>query len=370
MKRARVQNGSVVLNRRYGSWNFLWFEHGRRKSQVIGSVLEYPTRESARRAAEPLKRRYASPDVNIPNVRKLVELYEKEKMPLRHTTRRGYQSWLMNYVLPKWGDSSITQVRARGVELWLRHQPLSAKSKLHVRGLLKALWDYAMWSEVIPVQPNPMTLVAVDGATTSRVRKTTSLTGEQFHTLLEVLGGDVCWRTMLLVMVSFGLRISELLGLKWKDIDWLGKTIQVKRGVVKQIVDDVKSSYSARTMVVADDLLNVLKRWKQTTQFCDGEDWMFASPTKLGRQPLSYSYVWERLSDAAAEVGLPHISSHSFRHTYRTWLDSVGTPIGVQQKLMRHADIRTTMNIYGESFTEDMRSAHEKVVRLALAKTI
>jgi hypothetical protein len=40
--------------------------------------------------------------------------------------------------------------------------------------------------------------------------------------------------------------------------------------------------------------------------------------------------------------------------------------VGVQQKLMRHADIRTTMNIYGDAATADMRVAHEKVVRLAL----
>ena len=54
------------------------------------------------------------------------------------------------------------------------------------------------------------------------------------------------------------------------------------------------------------------------------------------------------------------------RHTYRTWLDSVGTPVGVQQKLMRHADIRTTMNIYGDVVTPDMREAHVKIVGLAL----
>ena len=44
------------------------------------------------------------------------------------------------------------------------------------------------------------------------------------------------------------------------------------------------------------------------------------------------------------------------------WLDAVGTPIAVQQKLMRHADIRTTMNIYGDVVTDQMREAHSKVV--------
>jgi integrase len=58
----------------------------------------------------------------------------------------------------------------------------------------------------------------------------------------------------------------------------------------------------------------------------------------------------------------------SFRHPSRMWPDSVGTPVGVQQKLMRHADIRTTMNIYGGGDSADMRNAHQKVVRLAIPR--
>jgi integrase len=47
---------------------------------------------------------------------------------------------------------------------------------------------------------------------------------EQFQKLLESIGNDPCWRTMLLIAVSFGLRISEVLGLKWKDVDWLARS--------------------------------------------------------------------------------------------------------------------------------------------------
>jgi integrase len=61
-----------------------------------------------------------------------------------------------------------------------------------------------------------------------------------------------------------------------------------------------------------------------------------------------------------------NVSTHSMRHTYRSWLDAVGTPVAVQQKLMRHADIRTTMNIYGDVVTDKMSVACGKVTRLAL----
>ena len=171
---------------------------------------------------------------------------------------------------------------------------------------------------------------------------------------------------MEVARASFGLRVSELLGLKWSDVDWLNKTIRIERGVVKQIVGDVKTDSSARSMVCADGLLELLKQWRQTTQFSAPDDWMFASTVKLGRLPLSYTHVWYELRDAATAAGLGHVSSHVFRHTHRTWLDSVGTPVWVQQRLMRHADIRTTMNLYGDALTEDMRQAHQRVVDLAL----
>ena len=55
-----------------------------------------------------------------------------------------------------------------------------------------------------------------------------------------------------------------------------------------------------------------------------------------------------------------------FRHTYRSWLDDTGAPIGVQQKLMRHAQISTTMNVYGNALMTAKREANSKVVRMAL----
>jgi integrase len=236
---------------------------------------------------------------------------------------------------------------------------------VHIRGLLHALWDYAMWRRDVPTTRNPMDLVKVKDAS-QRVRKTRSLTSEQFQMLLSTVNHDAYLCTVLLVAVSFGLRTSEVLGLKWKDVDWLGKTVRIERGVVKQIVDDVKSTCSARTKACADALLDVLKQWRQTTQFSEPERLMFASPYKHGKQPLSHSFIWENLGNAAVKAGIGHISSHTFRHTHRTWLDSFNTPVGVQKQLMRHADIRTTMNVYGDAATADMRQAHEKVVGMAL----
>jgi integrase len=75
--------------------------------------------------------------------------------------------------------------------------------------------------------------------------------------------------------------------------------------------------------------------------------WVFASPIRLGRLPYSYTGVCRELHRAAGVAGIGHLGTHAFRHTYRSWLDAVDTTLAVQQKMMRHSDIRTTMNIYG-----------------------
>jgi integrase len=174
---------------------------------------------------------------------------------------------------------------------------------------------------------------------------------------------------MALLCCCLGLRISECLALKWSDVDWLTGKLLVERGIVAQQVDDVKTSESRKRMVIADELLTALKTWKQAAQFSAPDDWMFASTAQIGRLPWSYDQVWRVYQKAAKAAGIGSLGTHSLRHTFRMWLDSVGTPVGVQQKLMRHADIRTTMNIYGDAVTSDMATAHGKIVGLALNGT-
>src|SRR5215469_1384635 len=174
---------------------------------------------------------------------------------------------------------------------------------------------------------------------------------------------------MALLCCCLGLRISECLALKWSDVDRLNGKLLVERGIVAQKVDDVKTSESRKRLVIASDLLSAMKMWKQVTQFSAPEDWVFASPVQLGKLPWSYDQVWRVYQKAAAAAGLGRLGTHSLRHTFRTWLDSVGTPIGVQQRLMRHADIRTTMNIYGDAVSADMAEAHSKIVGLAFNGT-
>jgi len=372
MKRAaRHKTGSVVFDKRRRTWNYLWWEDGKRRSRLIGTLKEFSTKSAAWAAAQA----FASPhetqatvNPELPGVRTVEALatrYETERMPSRRSTARVYRSWLHNYILPQWGKKLISEVHPRPVELWLRQLELSPKSKSHIRNLLHVLLDFAMWAGVLELSRNPIDLVVVKGAT-KRTRQPRSLTVAQFRKLTEQLREP--FGTMAMVCVCFGLRISECLALRWSDVDRLNGTLRVERGIVEQNVDDVKTDGSRKSLTIAKELLDRLNVRRHATEFSSDGDWIFASPMKLGRLPYSYTGFWRELQRAATDAGIGRLGTHTFRHTYRSWLDAVGTPIAVQQKLMRHSDIRTTLNIYGDVVTNEMAVASSKVAELAFGK--
>lgn len=361
MRAQRHTVGCVRFDKRRGTWNYLFYDHGKRRSKRIGTKKEFPTKAAAWKAIPD------SPAVPVksiaPTMRDLVEQYRAEKMPQCYSTRRAYDSWLHSYVLPRWGNSPLTEIQARPVELWLLSLELAPKSRAHIRGTLRILWDFAMWRGDIPVQRNPMELVTIEGSS-KRLRQRRSLTVDEFQKLITHLGEP--FRTMALVCVCFGLRISECLALKWSDVDWLNGRLHVQRSIVRQRVGETKTEYSNRPLTIDPVILEVFKRWKQTTRFSAEDDWVFASPAQIGRLPWSADSLNDAYNKAGKASGVLNVSTHTMRHSFRSWLDSVGTSIAVQQKLMRHADIRTTMNIYGDVVTDEMQQAHAKVAGLAI----
>lgn len=95
------------------------------------------------------------------------------------------------------------------------------------------------------------------------------------------------------------------------------------------------------------------------------ENWVFANPdTGKPYWPGRVQENW--LVPAAEKVGIGPIGWHTFRHSHSTLLHALGVDLKVQQELLRHADIRTTMNIYTQAVPNALREANSKVVRLVI----
>ena len=186
------------------------------------------------------------------------------------------------------------------------------------------------------------------------------------HSLLDKLDEEP-YRTMVAVALATGLRCSELFALKWSDFDWANSTMFVRRAIVDGVVDEVKTKYSKAGLPLHGALADMLLRWKAQSKFQKDEDWVFSSRRTRGDKPLRATSVLENfIKPAAQRAGLGLIGWHTFRRTFSTLLRFNREDIKVQQELMRHADIRTTMNLYTQANSDQKRQAHGKIVEMVL----
>lgn len=370
MKRQSYQNGWVSLDRRDGRqpiWYFRWREDGKQKSEKLGTLRQLPNKAAAKRRAESrsLEVKERATASKVITVAELVNNYkESTKYPTRFSTRAGYESNLDNHILPEWGTKQISEIDAEAFEGWLDTLDLSPKTKSHLRGLMSVLIKFAMFKRHLPKAINEMKFVTIKGAT-KRTEEPRILSVDEFHSLLAKLSVEP-YRTFVLLCMCVGPRFSEIDALKWGDLDVMNHKLWIRRSIVRGHVDDVKTRHSAKPLPIDTELEKVLLAWRGASAFKHDEDWMWASPHQLGKKPLIYSTLLWHLQRAAKIAGLGVIGWHTFRHTYRSWVDETGAPAGVQQRLMRHADIRTTFNIYGDAVSGVLRETHGKVVKMAL----
>jgi integrase len=354
----RFKSGCVWRQR--DVWYFRAGRNG--KAQRIGTVQQYRTESKARIAAQKLV--YEGNKVEslpVVTLGAVISRYRKEKMPRRESTKRGYESWLSNHIEPRWQDVAVSEVKAYEVEQWLFTLELSNKSRAEIRSILGRLLDAAMLWRFLPKERNEMELVSLSDLKPKT--KPRMITPEEFVALLKAL--EEPFRTMVCVAQYHGLGASEVLALKWKDVDWLDCSFRVERSIVNQIEDRTKTPNRDTRLPLDDDELLMLRAWRQQSEFTEPDNYLFASPHSAGEKPYHYtSYLW-KIGIAAKKAGIPRITTHTFRHTYRAWGGTAGIPLLVMKDLMRHADVRTTANVYGGPVDSAMRKAHRQIMEIA-----
>lgn len=371
----RYQNGSIEqVKTANGPCWYIRFtaEDGKRPRFRIGLLTQYSTEAKTSRAAQHLRDRFNAVDEDLCAPRRtfgdLIRRYEAEEMPERFSTRQGYLKMHRLYIEPRWGAYLLTEVQAIDVRTWLNSlDHLSTRSKGHLHGQMKNLFKFGMLWRWVPPAVNPMSLFSIEGST-KRMRKPRVIAPEQFRHLLEHLRDERRITTMVVGAYCLGLRVSELFALQWGDFDHLGKTVRIRRAVVQGRVGEVKTERSNAPLPLAPFVADTFLRWFQESAFRDDEDWVFASPYKGGRSPMDSNTVQYRwLLRAGKAIGLDfNLGFHTFRHSYKSLLDRVSPDSALKRDLMRHADVHTTMQVYGESEMDRLREANNAAVRLAL----
>jgi integrase len=351
-------------------WEFRWYESDdgqrRRKTTFIGTRRKYPSESAARKAPEVqavlfrINGGHPKADGAVPTVGAIVTRYKQEELPERYSTRAMYLSLFNNHVLPRWSDVLVCEIEPLEVEKWLQGLTLAPKTRKHIRGVMHLLFQCAYrWQWL---NANPITTVRVKGGS-KRISTRRVFTPDEYYAILSQMKEP--HRTMVLIAGCLGLRVCEISALQWGDFDFANSTVLVQRSIVHGHVGDVKTEYSRDHVPLDSRLAEAILRHRECC-YPTPEGWLFANP-KTSRPYRSDQIQKKQLKKAAERAGLGvGIGWHTFRHTYRAWLDDTGAPMTVQQELMRHADITTTMNVYGKAMAATKRQANSKVVSMAI----
>jgi integrase len=278
---------------------------------------------------------------------------------IAYSTKKAYQGYLRNWIVPRWGDFLLPNIKAVEVELWLKHLERAAGTCCKIRNVMSVLFNHARRYDLY--DRNPIQWVRQSA---KRRSAPDVLTSDEVRQLLAAL--EPRERIMVLLDVATGLRQSELFALKWKDVDLKNKQLWVTRSIVQQVVGSCKTEASQKPVPLHDHLICALRSWRRRTPYRTLESWVFASPQNRGKKPYwGQQLLRHHIRPVAKKLGITkRIGWHTFRRTYSTLLRATGAELKVMQELMRHSTIRVTLDTYTQAVTTEKRAAQTAVVSL------
>jgi len=334
----------------------------------LGPVVQFPREKDAWAEVE---RRHLIPNSgHAPSGRvtvgELVTNYRKRGLnKLRITTQAISGHILDNYLLPRWGSSFALDVKADDIEAWLEALPLANPTKDKIRHVMSVVYRQGQKSELLPMtgDGNPVAFVTQSSKTNYRA---VLVHPEQAYQIMMQL--DDPYRTLVFVVAVTGLRISEALGLQWRDLDYQGKEIKLQRvWVGSTLIEDLKTEASRAPVPLGNLLADALKRWHAETPYGNPGDWIFPSMKLNGNKPMSASIMTaDKLRPAAIKSGVPVESGnrfgfHNFRHSLATFLVSRGKDVKTIQELLRHSKSSTTLDLYSQAIDSAKLEAQQEI---------
>ena len=152
-------------------------------------------------------------------------------------------------------------------------------------------------------------------------------------------------------------------------MNWHDLAIFVKRSVVAGREGSTKTEASQKPVPLDSDLAKAILHWRDQAYYVSNSDFVFAGDS--GKPRWQGMILKDYIQPAATQAGIGKVGRHTFRDSYRAWLKRSNAPVEVQKELMRHSNLKTTVEIYGvePDVAPEHRSANSGVVRLLLGKS-
>lgn len=287
---------------------------------------------------------------------------EKIKRPqLKDNSYRSYRSCVYNYIIPHWGNKILCHISRKDIETLLA---MTADHSYYVARLLKTViitsMKYALENHFISSDPSTRIILKRKNQQLY-TQKQSAFTEWRMKQLLICSKGTSLYLPILFASL-LGLRMGEILGLKYSDVDYIRKTIHVQR----QLGQDPKSSLGNSQQEVStktpagDRMLKLpqlvleaimeertkyeISRSRRASIFSDFD---FICCSSYGR-PRSRSYFWKPFKDLLKEQGLPNIKWHGLRHSYTTLLLKENCSLKEVSRSLGHTKASFTADVYAD----------------------
>ena len=348
----------------------------------VGHLRDLPSKASAWAEVE---RQHLHEQINKPGSRgpitfgeiamhyKQNELIENEHSRLAATTQYTYRIILQNHLLDRWGKVPVRDVKPLGVEAWLqslREEGLQNPTCDKIRRVMSLVFKHAQRHELIPntQDANPMPLVRCK--TTSDYEPIVLKPEQAFALLMQLPEPE---RTLTLLAAGTGLRISECLGLQWQDVDFENEKINLRRTWVGRRVGAPKSKASKCPVPMHRLLADFMRTWKIESPYNRDGNWVFPSTKLKGKKPrVGNMLVQDYIRPAAVKIGIlekddpRRFGFHNLRHSLASFLVRTQTDPKTVQALLRHANVKTTLQLYAHSDLADRMTAQGEALAAIL----
>jgi integrase len=359
-KRRERGDGTLFLRQNAGgeTWIGKWRDDGRQVMRSVGPKrskahpdgLTKPQAETALRKLRDETR--ATPA--RPERRTLAEvgrelIRAKGAAGRKPSTIEGYDYMLRIHLVPFFDTTPVHKIDEEQVERFVREleaKDLAPKSIANALGTLHSLIEFAIKKKWVKT-PNPVKNVEKP-ARASADPDVHFLDAEEVEALLRAVPDDALGRVervMYLTAAMTGLRQGELLGLRWRDVDWTAQRIRVRRNFVRGEFGSPKSKRSTRSVPLTRRVAAELERLSQDSPYKGDDELVFAHP--LTGKPIDRSKLLKRFKAALKRAEVRPVRFHDLRHTFGTRMAAAGIPMRTLQEFMGHRDFKTTL-IYAD----------------------
>ena len=272
------------------------------------------------------------------------------------------EHYVRDYLIVRWGKQLAEDIRPLEIQRWLKSLNdggLAWTTVSKIRGIMLRVFKVGVLHEYVSV--NPVEHVETRCKTNYRA---IVLTPKQTLAVLHLLLPNPLHYALVLTCAATALRSSEILALRWADILWLEGKIRVSKRWAYGKDGETKTEASDGYVPMHPVLAQQLREWHKQTPYAKQADFVFPSIREHGKKPLyASSFVADYLRPAAITAGVSiaegqRFGLHNLRHSLSNWLvNKAKVQAKTVQSLLRHAQIRTTLDLYTQEDGDETQAA-------------